>query len=94
VQELTSRIAELATDDVMHAWEIRANSASVFISASTREVYPDETAAWEGARRLWQAVLDLGHEVTDEGPSEIGVVRQPGLAWRGKVVMILEPSGG
>jgi hypothetical protein len=62
VQELTSRIAELATDAVMHAWEIRANSASVFISASTREVFPDETAAWKvpavSGRRSWISVTN------------------------------------
>jgi hypothetical protein len=49
-------------------------------------------AASEGARNLWQTILDLGHELTEEGQDQVGAIREPGEGWRGKVFMILAPS--
>jgi hypothetical protein len=98
VQQLTSRLAELAVDEVeadLDPWTIEASSYNIIVSATTRDPYPDEVAAWEGARALWQAILDLGHALTDEGGNEIGAIRRldadsgvPG--WRGKVRMVLK----
>ena len=65
---------------------------NVVISAATRELYADEVAAWEGARSLWQSILDLGHELTEDAGDQVGAIRDPGQGWRGKVFMVLGPS--
>jgi hypothetical protein len=64
--------------------------------ATTKDGYQDEEAAWEGARGLWQTILDLGYVVTDEGHSDLGTIRRldrdSGVPrWRGKVRMVLKP---
>ena len=98
MQELMRRLAELAVDEVeagLDPWTIEASSYNVIVSATTRERYSDEEAAWEGARNLWRAILDLGHALTDEGRSELGVIRRvdrdSGMPdWRGRVRMVLK----
>ena len=96
MHELTRRVAELAVDDadIDVYWTIKATSINIVVSAATRDLYPDEVTAWEGARSLWRAVLDVGYELTDEGGSEIGAIRRPlqDKAWRGRVFMVLQPS--
>ena len=102
MQELARRLAQLAVDEVeadIDPWTIEASSYNIVVSATTRDRYPDEVAAWEGARSLWQAILDLGHALTDEGQSEIGAIRRldqdSGVpAWRGTVRMVLRPVYG
>jgi hypothetical protein len=95
VENLTRRMAELAVDDDSGLpWTIEVTSINIVVSAETREVYADEVAAWEGARVLWRATLDLGYELTDEGQSEIGAIRRwlgRDKTWRGKVRMVLKP---
>jgi hypothetical protein len=79
LQELTKLLAELAVDDAGHEdmWTIDYRPINIVVSAATRELYADEVTAWEGARSLWRAVLDLGYVLTDEGHSEIGATRRP-----------------
>jgi hypothetical protein len=45
----------------------------VVTEAATKDLYADEPAAFEGARSLWQAILEAGYELTDEGVSELGI---------------------
>ena len=96
MHDLARRVAELAVDDddVDLYWTIQQTSVNIVVTAATRDLYPDEVAAWEGAGSLWRAILDLGYELTDEGASEIGAVRRPeqDKAWRGKVRMVLQPQ--
>jgi hypothetical protein len=95
LQELTRLLSELTVDDDSghtDMWTITQTPINVVISAATRELYADEVAAWEGARNLWQTILDLGHELTGEGGDQVGVIRDPGQGWRGKVFMVLAPS--
>ena len=94
MQELTRLLSELAVDDSGHTdmWTITQTPINVVVSAATRELYADEAAAWEGARNLWQSILDLGHELTGEGGDQVGAIRDPGQGWRGKVFMVLAPS--
>jgi hypothetical protein len=92
--DLAKRIAELAVDDddIDLYWTIQITSVNVVATAATKDLYADESAAFEGARSLWGAILEAGYELTDEGISELGVVRRPRQeAWRGKVRMILQP---
>jgi hypothetical protein len=100
VKELTRRLAELAIDvdddDNDLAWTIQLMSVNTVVEAATSELYGNEVAAWEGARSLWQTILDLDYALTDEGHSEIGATRRqvpdsgaPG--WRGTVRMVLNP---
>jgi hypothetical protein len=98
VENLTRRMAELAVDDddIDLAWTIQLTSVNTVVGAATRELYAGEEAAWEGARLLWRAILDLGYTLTDEGHSEIGVLRRPDddngvQGWRGTVHMVLNP---
>ena len=100
MQELTRRLAELAVDvddyDNDLAWTIQLMSVNTVVEAATSELYGDEEAAWEGARNLWRTILDLGYALTDEGHSEIGVLRRPDddngvQGWRGTVRMVLNP---
>ena len=92
--DLAERIAELAVDDddLDLYWTVQITAVNVVVTAATRDPYADESAAWEGARSLWRAMLELGYELTDEGVSELGVVRRPAQdkAWRGKVRMVLQ----
>jgi hypothetical protein len=62
-------MAELAVDDddIDLAWTIQLTSVNTVVGAATRELYAGEEAAWEGARLLWRAILDLGYTLTDEG---------------------------
>lgn len=92
MQELTRLLSELTVDDIgdADAWEITRTPINVVISAATKDAYPDETTAWEGARNLWRTILDLGHELTGEGADQIGAIRRP-EGWRGKVFMVLAP---
>ena len=94
MQELTRLLSELTVDDSGHTdmWTITQTPISVVISAATSELYADEVAAWDGARNLWQTILDLGHELTEEGQDQVGAIREPGQGWRGKVFMVLGPS--
>ena len=96
MQELTRLLSELTVDDSGHTdmWTITQTPISVVISAATSELYADEVAAWEGARNLWQTILDLGHELTEEGQDQVGAIREPGQGWRGKVFMVLGPFLG
>ena len=98
MEELTRRLAELAIDedDIQLAWEIELRSVNTVVRAATKKLHADEEAAWEGARVLWRAILDLGYALTDEGVSEIGVIGRPDAdngvqGWRGKVRMVLNP---
>lgn len=99
VRQLTRLLAELAVDEVeadIDPWTIEASSYNIVVSATTKDSYPDEEVAWEGARRLWRAILDLGHELTDEGQSALGTIRRldqdsGAPQWRGKVRMVLQP---
>jgi hypothetical protein len=99
VQELATRLAELAVEEVeadLDPWTIEASSYNIVVSATTKDSYRDEEAAWEGARRLWGTILDLGYELTDEGHTELGTIRRldqdsGGTHWRGKVRMVLKP---
>jgi hypothetical protein len=99
MQELIKRLTELAADEAeseFDPWTIEASSYNIVVSATTRDSYPDEVAAWEGARNLWQAILDLGHELTDLGHSDLGTIRRPdedsrAPSWRGTVRMVLKP---
>jgi hypothetical protein len=100
VQDLIRLLTDRAVDwdadtDTDLAWAIDASSMNVVVNAATRTVYDDELAAWEAARNLWQAILGLGHRLTDEGHSELGTIRRldqdsgvPG--WRGRVPMVLK----
>jgi hypothetical protein len=94
LQELTRLLSELAVDDSGHAdmWTVTQAPINVVVSAATRELFADEVAAWEGARNLWQSILDLGHEPTGEGGDQVGAIRDPGQGWRGKVFMVLKPA--
>lgn len=103
MEELTKRLTELAVDEAEAAinpnidpWTIGLSPYDIIVSAMTKDRYPDEVAAWEGARSLWRAVLDLGYELADAGGSEISAQRRldvdsgvPG--WWGKVRMVLKP---
>jgi hypothetical protein len=94
VHDLAGLMAELAVDDTgdTDMWEINQTPINLLVSAATRELYADQAAAWDGARGLWQRILDLGYELTGEGADQIGAVRCPGQdKWRGKVRMVLEP---
>jgi hypothetical protein len=95
LQDLVRLITELAIDDddMDSDWDITLTSLSIVVSAGTRDLYGDEVSAWEGARALWNAILDLGYKLDNLTPSEMGVVRRAGREklWRGKVRMILEP---
>jgi hypothetical protein len=102
VQELTRRLTELAADEVeadinpnIDPWRIEVSPYNIVVSAMTKDRYPNEADAWESARSLWRAVLDLGYELTDEGGNEIAAIRRldqdsgvPG--WRGTVRMVLK----
>jgi hypothetical protein len=97
LQELTRLLSELTVDDSGDSdmWTITQTPINTVVSAATRDSYPDGITAWEGARRLWRTILDLGHELTEEGESQIGaVVRRTsqGKGWRGKVYMVLAPA--
>jgi hypothetical protein len=92
--DLAKRITELAVDedDSELWWTIQITAINVVAEAATKDLYADEAAAFEGARSLWRAILEAGYELTDEGVTELGVVRRPHQgAWRGKVRMILQP---
>ena len=99
MQELTKLLTEMAVQEVegeIDPWSIEVSSANIIVSATTRDIFDDEEAAWQAARELWRAVLDLDHTLTDEGQSELGAVRwqdqDSGVPrWRGKVRMILSP---
>jgi hypothetical protein len=99
VQELVKRLIELAVEEVeadLDPWTVEASSYNIIVSATTKDGYQDEEAAWEGARGLWQTILDLGYVVTDEGHSDLGTIRRldrdSGVPrWRGKVRMVLKP---
>jgi hypothetical protein len=97
MEELTRRLAELSIDDDIElAWGIELSSVNTVVHAATKELHADEEAAWEAARVLWQAILDLGFGLTDEGVSEIGAISRPDAdngaqGWRGKVRMVLNP---
>lgn len=99
MQELTKRLRELAVDEVeaeLDPWTVEASSYNIVVSATTRDGYRDEEAAWEGARGLWRVILDLGYELTDEGHSELGTTRRLDQdsgrpQWRGAVRMVLKP---
>jgi hypothetical protein len=99
VQELTKRLTELAVDEVeadIDPWSIEVSSYNIIVSAATRDIFDDEEEAWQSARKLWRAVLDLDHTLTDEGQSELGAVRWQDQdsrvpRWRGKVRMVLSP---
>jgi hypothetical protein len=92
--DLAERIAELAVDDddIDLHWTVQITAINIVATAATRDLYADESAAWEGARSLWRAILELRFELTDEGVSELGVVRRPAQdkTWRGKVRMVLQ----
>jgi hypothetical protein len=100
VQELIKQLAELAVDDGdtdVDPWRIEADPDIIVVSATTRDGYRDEEAAWEAAQRLWRAVLDLGYELTDGGPSQLGTVwgldqDSGGPHWRGSVRILLKPQ--
>jgi hypothetical protein len=85
--DLAKRITELAVDedDSELWWTIKITAVNVVAEAATKDLYADEPAAFEGARGLWQAILEAGYELTDEGVSELGVVRRPRQrAWRAR----------
>jgi hypothetical protein len=98
MQELITLLTERTVNEVdgdLHPWTIEASSYNIIVSATTRSGYQDEEAAWEGARGLWRAILDLGHAPTDDGHSEIGVIRRPDRdsgvpGWRGRVHLVLK----
>lgn len=94
MQELTRLLSELTVDDSGHTdmWTITQTPINIVISAATRDLYADEVAASEGTRNLRQTILDLGHELTEEGQDQVGAIREPGQGWRGKVFMVLGPS--
>lgn len=94
MQDLTRLLSELTVDDSGDAdmWTITQTPINVVVAAATRATYPDEIAAWEGARNLWRTIQDLGHELTGEGEDRIGAIRRPGEGWRGTVFMVLAPG--
>ena len=93
MQELTRLLSDLTVDASgdPDMWTITQAPTDVVVSAATREIYPDEITAWEGARNLWRTIMDLGHELNGEGEDQIGVIRRP-EGWRGKVIMVLAPQ--
>ena len=93
MQELTKLLADLAVDDPgdEDMWTINQTPINTVVSAATRDFYPDEITAWEAARNLWRTILDLGHELTEEGRDQIGAIRKPDGGWRGKLFMVLAP---
>lgn len=84
------------TNDASSEWEIELNSLTTRVIAATATVLADPDEAWEAAKNLRDAIVELGHElygtcrigvISEYDPAGVtsGGVSMPITGWRGSV---------
>lgn len=102
---LSVLLQHATTDEASSEWHIEADSLTTRLRAATGKVLADPDEAWEAAKNLRDAIVELGHELY--GTCRIGVVSEyrdvevigdsismPISGWRGSVELWFATTGG